>query len=119
MKMLNKNGVSGSFAMAWLVLPDLAAIFLEGQADAKSSFQRVRDVIKEGTYCVYHGDRKHNPFLTSMALTESTLLITGCAVGVLIACCLFTDSVGACFGQKVKDDWIKAQVLRIARFACH
>ena len=102
--MLKKNGVSGSFAMAWLVLPDLAAIFLERQADAKSSFQQVRDVIKEGTYCVYHGDRKHNPFLTSMALTESTLLITGCAVGVLIACCLFTDSVGECFGQKVKDD---------------
>lgn len=119
MKTLKKNSVSGSFAMAWLVLPDLAAIFLERQADAKSSFQRVRDVIKEGTYCVYHGDRKHNPFLTSMALTESTLLITGCAVGVLIACCLSFRFCWSMFGQKVKDDWIKTQVLRTARFACH
>ena len=101
MKMLKTNGVSGSFAMVWLVLPDLAAIFLERQADAKSSFQKVQEVIKEGTYCVYHGDRKHNPFLTSMALTESTLLITGCGVGVFIACCLsFTDSVGACLDKK-------------------
>ena len=100
MNMLKKNGVSGSFAMAWLVLPDLAAIFLERQADAKSSFQQVRDVIKEGTYCVYHGDRKHNPFLTSMALTESTLLITGCAVGVLIACCLFNRFCWSMFWTK-------------------
>ena len=101
MKMLKTNGVSGSFAMVWLVLPDLAAIFLERQADAKSSFQKVQEVIKEGTYCVYHGDRKHSPFLTSMALTESTLLIIGCGVGVFIACCLsFTDSVGACLDKK-------------------